>query len=451
MRPTPSGDPRRRDGSRLIVWQPFLLVIAALVAHAKSVNLPFVFDDYGSIIDNPNIRQLWPLTTALTGPWQSALAGRPVVSLTLAVNYALGDVSPWGYHALNLAVHVSAGLALFGCIRRTLAASPSLRTRWGGTVDWLAFVCALLWLAHPLQTEVIDYVTERTESMMGLFYLVTLYTAIRGMGAPPRAAKRWFLLSIVACALGMASKESMVSAPVMVFLYDAAFAAGHPRRALRERRWFYAGLTMTWGILVALVASGPRSNSAGLSAGVTPWAYLLNQPAMIVTYLKLTFWPHRLVLDYGLPQSVSLREALPPAAVVLTLMLFTAAAWHRHRRLAFLGTWFFLTLAPSSSVVPIATEVGAERRMYLPLAAIIVLVVIGGRVALDSLAAFSPAPGRMSRWRGRLIAASVTVVYCALAVLSVQRTGEYSVEPGSGRRCSIAARTAGRTTAWRWN
>jgi len=429
-RPTPPGDPRRPHDSRIVFWQPFLLAIAALVAHARSLNLPFVFDDYGSIVDNPNIRQLWPLTAALTGPWQSALAGRPIVSLSLAVNYALGDLSPWGYHAWNLAVHLLAGLALFGCIRRTLAASPSLRARCGGTADWLAFACALLWLAHPLQTEVIDYVTERTESMMALFYLVTLYTAIRGMGAPARAARRWLSLSIVACALGMASKESMATAPVMVFLYDVAFGAGTPRRALRERRWFYAGLTMTWGILVALVAAGPRSNSAGLSAGVTPWTYLLNQPAMIVTYLKLTFWPHRLVLDYGLPQSVSLGEALPAAAVVIALMLFTAAAWYRHRRLAFLGTWFFLTLAPSSSVIPIATEVGAERRMYLPLAAVIVLVVVGGTVALEALPAFSSAFDRMSRWRGRLVAAGVTIVYCVLAALSLQRTGEYSSRTG---------------------
>src|SRR5205814_5113750 len=130
---------------------------------------------HGSIVDNPYIRRLWPLTAALSAPLQSAVAGRPLVSLSLALNYALTGLSPSGYRSWNLGVHILCGLLLFGIIRRTLdhywnSSNPSNPSN-------LAFACALVWIVHPLNSEVVDYAIQRTESMMGLFYLLTLYAA----------------------------------------------------------------------------------------------------------------------------------------------------------------------------------------------------------------------------------------------------------------------------------
>jgi hypothetical protein len=85
----------------------------------------------------------------------------------------------------------------------------------------------------------------------------------------------------------------------MVLLYDRVFAAVSFKQALRDRRWLYLGLAATWILLAVLVAPGPRWRSAGFSSGVTPWTYLLNQPGLILTYLKLVLWPAPLVLDYG--------------------------------------------------------------------------------------------------------------------------------------------------------
>jgi protein O-mannosyl-transferase len=410
-------------------WFAVLLVAGALIAYANSFATPFVYDDQGTIVDNPNIRQLWPLATALTGPRQSPLGGRPIVSLSFAINHAAGGSSPLGYHAGNLGIHVLAGLLLFGIVRRTLT-TPALAARFATAADPLAFACALIWLVHPLQTEVIDYLTQRTESMMGLFYLLTLYAAIRAISSGPGRAWPWEAIAIAACTLGMASKESMVTAPLMVLAYDAVFQAGSPRSALRARARLYSGLAATWVILAALNLSGPRSHSAGFSSGVTAWTYLLNQPAMIVRYLKLSFWPRGLVLDYGPPRAVSLSEALPSAAVVLVLLALTAAAWRKRRELAFLGTWFFVTLAPSSTVIPIATEAGAERRMYLPLAAIVVALVIGGWALLESIPRLFPRLSTSARRRAWLMAVCVMGVSCALTALTLQRNGEYSSRTG---------------------
>jgi tetratricopeptide (TPR) repeat protein len=411
------------------VWSlALLLVVGGLAAYANSFSAPFVFDDHGSIVDNPNLRRLWPLKSAWSGPVQSAVAGRPVVSLSLAVNYLIADgLSPSGFRAWNLTVHLLVGLALFGVVRRTLAA-PSLIARFGDTADLLAWACALVWLVHPLHTEVVDYVTQRTESTMGLFYLLTLYAAIRTMPAPPEGRRRWTAIAIAACALGMGSKESMVTAPVMVLVYDAVFWAGSLGRALRARWRMYAGLAATWLILVSLTLSGPRSHSAGFSSGVTAYTYALNQPAMLVQYVKLAFWPHGLVLDYGRPRAMALREALPAALAILALLAVTCAAWRKRRSLAFLGAWFFVTLAPSSSIVPIATEVGAERRMYLPLMALIVFCVVSSQVLLARLPWSAAA-----RRRRVLIGASLATVYCALTALTLQRNGDYHSRTGIWR------------------
>jgi tetratricopeptide (TPR) repeat protein len=197
------------------------------------------------------------------------------------------------------------------------------------------------------------------------------------------------------------------------------------RDAPRARWHLYAGLAATWVILIALIVSGPRSHSAGFSSGVTPWTYLLNQPAMIAQYVKLAFWPHGLVFDYGLPRAVELREAWPYAIVVLACLVATGAAWFKRPALAFLGAWFFVTLAPSSSIIPIATEVGAERRMYLPLMAIIVGSVIGGELLLAHVSSLTD-----SRRRRRVTAVCLAGLYCVLTALTLQRSGEYLSRTG---------------------
>jgi Flp pilus assembly protein TadD len=219
---------------------------------------------------------------------------------------------------------------------------------------------------------------------MALFYLSTLYCAIRAAGQ--RASRRlWSLAAIASCALGMATKESMVTAPIAVMLFDRVFLFSPAREAVRRRGWLYAGLAATWGLLVALMWSGPRGSSAGFSAHDSDArVYLLNQAVMIVRYLRLALVPRGLVLYYGWPQPLTVAGVLPQLALVAALLAITAwALWHRPK-LGFLGAWFFLTLAPTSSFVPIATEVGAERRMYLPLIAVVALAVIAFRRVVGS-------------------------------------------------------------------
>ena len=113
--------------------------------------------------------------------------------------------------------------SLFGVTRRTLL-TPLLKDRFSGSATTLALIVALVFVVHPIQTGSVTYIVQRVESLMGLLYLATLYCAIRALAARPRARTLWTGASILACALGMGTKEVMATAPLMVMLWDRLFA-----------------------------------------------------------------------------------------------------------------------------------------------------------------------------------------------------------------------------------
>jgi len=369
--PSPSRPGPPTPAPRSAIWlRAAILIAAGALAYANSLSSPFIFDDEATVVENAGIRSLSP-TVALFPHREAPTAGRPVVNVSFAINYALDGLDPVGYRIANIVIHLACGLLLLGIVRRTLEL-PTIPTWLRERSLDLACASALLWLVHPLNSEAVDYITQRTESMMALCYLATLYCAIRG----------WITAAIACCAIGMASKESMVTAPLIVVLYDRVFRYDSLARAWRERRLLYGGLSATWVLLALIVSTGPRVHSAGFSAGVSPWTYLLNQAVMIGRYLWLAIWPRPLVLMYGPPRPLALTDVLPQAMLVLALLAATVVALVKRPQIGFLGVWFFLTLAPTSTIVPIATEAGAERRMYLPLIALVAAaaVTIGPRL-----------------------------------------------------------------------
>jgi tetratricopeptide (TPR) repeat protein len=411
------------SGSRL--WLIVLLVLAGVFAYANTLRAPFIFDDLDAIRDNASIRSLG---TALFPPHDgSGVDSRPVVNLSLAVNYAVDGLDVRAYHATNLAIHVLAGLALYGVVRRTLLipVGRGLRSAPGvadggersrrptgladdETATRFALAAALLWLLHPLQTESVTCVIQRTESLMGLFYLATFYGFVRSV--EPTGGQPWRVFSVAMCLLGMGTKEVMVSAPLLVLLYDRTFVANSFRAAWQARRGYYAALAATWLLLAGLVLSsgGARGGAAGTATGITPWTYALTQCEAIGTYLKLTFWPAPLVLDYGTGVVTNLGAVLPQAVLVLVVVAGTVFALWRRPVWGFLGAWFLVILAPSSSVLPLVTQTIAEHRMYLSLAAVI--------VASGLL---------LHRWLGRHVAGVGVLLALACGGLTAVRNHDY--------------------------
>ena len=451
------------------VWLAAAAIVAAgLWAYSNSLSGAFVFDDTLAIVDNPHIRALWPLTRSMSAPAEVTVSGRPIAAFTLAVNYALAPVdvrdvmtpggpgapdgaearyrrNVRGYHELNLAIHLAAALTLFGVVRRTLL-SPRMRDRFGRAATQVAFAVALLWVVHPLHTESVTYVVQRVESLMGLFYLLTLYCAIRGVrpgsdrgqtGVRPGSdwgqTRLWSVAAVGACALGMGSKEVMVSAPLLVALWDVVFLSrlrtlrASAAKQASSLRWpLYAGLASTWLILVFLVLSERRGQSVGFSLqGWTPWTYLLTQSEVIVHYLGLAIAPVSLVIDYGWPKVTSLGAVWPEFAGLSLALAATAIAVARRHPLGFAGAAFFLTLAPSSSVLPIVTEIAAEHRMYLPLAAVIATIVAGLYAIAARAAASAPPSAAIRRAISTAAVVIVAVVAIALGLLTRQRNLDY--------------------------
>lgn len=393
-----------------------LVVAAAFAAYHNTVSLPFVFDDQIVVIDNTTIRDLGDLPTVLRAPRDgSGAAGRPLLNLSFALNYAAGGLDVRGYHAVNLLLHALSSIVVLALIRRTLLL-PSLVSRYGRHAVPLALATALLWAVHPLNSESVTCVAQRTELLVGFFYLFTLWAVVRSADSPHPG--RWQAVAIGASLLGMASKEVMATVPLVALLFDRTFLAGSFREAWLRRRGLYLGLMSTWLLLGALVLGmgGSRGVAAGFGLGVTPWSYALKQCEAILHYLRLAFWPDPLVLDYGTDVVHHARDVLPQGLLLLALLGATVYALVRRPMLGFLGAWFFIILGPSSSFIPLVAQTMAEHRMYLPLLTVIVLAVIGVHRAFGGRAVWA--------W---------LVPVVALTVATVKRNEVYATELGLWR------------------
>lgn len=343
-----------------------VLLVATLIAYANSFSVPLIFDDWVTILHNPNIRKLWPIWSAFVPSEYSGVGGRPVANFAFVLNYALtGDSMP-GFHAVNLAIHFCAGLALFGVARRTLA-----RIAWSNRGEFdatlVGLTIAVFWTLHPVQTQSVTYVSQRTEVLMGCFYFLTFYGFVRA--TEPGATWRWHILAVTACLAGMATKEGMVTAPVMLFLYDYVFVAGSIRAAWHQRWRVYLALVATW-IVLPLLMGGLRGRGVGFGLGMDVPSYLLIECNAILRYLGLGLWPWPLVFDYGIDLGGIGAVRMLSALAVCGIGVGTLWALWRRPALGFLGAWFLITLAPTSSIVPIPLQPISENRVYVPLAAV---------------------------------------------------------------------------------
>jgi tetratricopeptide (TPR) repeat protein len=430
-----------------------LIVLATWAAYSNSLHGPFILDDEYNILTNPSIRNLTDLPAVLSPPNHGeTVTGRPLLNLSLAINFAISGSEVRGYHITNLVIHILGALLLFGILHRTFL-MPSMRDAWAVHATWLALVIALLWAVHPLQTESVTYIVQRAESLVGLFYLLTLYCVLRGAQLADglkngltdgltddhangfdgtKTAKNavsptlWYVAAVAACLLGMASKEVMVSVPVVILLYDRAFMAGSFREAWRRRKTLYLALACTWVLLAWLIVqSHGRGGSAGFGTEISSGAYLCTQFGAITHYLRLCVWPYPLVLDYGSVTAQNATEIVPYAFIVGGLGVGTVVALWRWPKVGFLGVWFFAILAPSSSIVPVVTQTIAEHRMYLPLAAVMtsltLLFFAGGRF-LVRRGVFSQ---ETLSWCGACVAACVVF---GLAGMTFHRNQDYRNE-----------------------
>lgn len=371
---------------------------ATLLAYAPALSAPFQFDDYARLFDNPALP---------AGDWWTAVlwlgGARLLPSLTLVANYAIGGESPIGYHAVNVAAHLLATAGVFTLVT-LLARAPRLadsalaaHPRAAATAAALCFGC------HPLQTQAVTYVVQRSAVFAGLFSIWAVVCYLRArLASPsrdrgrlarraardavptgrPHAATRWYLASLLLAVCAVLSKENAACLPLLVLLVEWIAVGGRPSRRRLMRGALIVALLLlvplgwklaTWRPLLA----GPQPPSLDerlrgvfLAAGdgqpaLTPLTYARTQGVVVPRYLALVALPWGLNVDHDVPIAAALTPAVAAGALLLAALLAAALAAARRAPLLGLGMlWVFAALALESSLLPIP-DVMMEHRMYL--------------------------------------------------------------------------------------
>jgi tetratricopeptide (TPR) repeat protein len=359
-----------------------LLVLAGALAYSDSFRGVFLPDDRAAILE--------PGAQGWFGSGRFLVETRQLLTeLTFAANYQTSERDPGSYHLFNLVLHLANALLLYGVVRRTLTRRrDDLPTALRAPLAMAALACgvALLWALHPLTTQSVTYIAQRGQLLLGFFVLLTLYCILR----LDESVWGWSIAAVAACALGVASNAAALVTPLIAVVFAATFLAPSWRAALGRRWWplyvALAGVCVLLGILLGLgQVSTILYGGRGLEVQpVSRAQYLLAQPGALVHYLRLAFWPKPLCLDYAWAPATGFAQVIAPASAVLALL--AATAWGVWRR-AWWGApaaVFFLILAPTSSFIPHA-DLLAEQRMYLPLAMLGVLVVIGAALGIERL------------------------------------------------------------------
>ncbi len=370
----PSPSPPYRRGP----WPYAFVVAAGLAAWWGVWTFGYKFDDLPAIVDNEALAagDWWD---AALGPAHQPLANRPFATATLAIGFAVAGPGAGSALFGNLLLHLANGCLLFAVVRAVLAGGNLAGVMPAVSATRAALALACLWVAHPLGADTVAYATQRSTALGSACLLLALWALATG-GASPSPGRR-HALAAGAMALACASKEDFVVGPLLALLFDRAFL--QPSWSAVCARWrLHASIAAAaWGVLAVCLALGPANDTVGYDTAeaVTAWQWLLTQAAVLVHYLRLAAWPTGLRGAYDWGIVTSLGPAVAPGLIVLALLAVTVVAWRRAPHWGFLGAMFFLYLAPTSSVMPIVTEVVAERRAYLPMLLVLAPAVFGAR------------------------------------------------------------------------
>ncbi len=402
-------------GQRVHRLALLLLALAGVFGYYNSLRGAFVFDDV-VYIKLPDIAK--PFANEM-------VRGRPVVSLSLAMNYWADQLKPRGYHVVNLVVHILAAYVLYDLVRRTLLL-PKWAGRFTDRAEVIAILVALIWLIHPLNTQSVTYVIQRCESMMGLFFLLTMNCFVIGTQSE-RHANQWYLVAAFSCLLGAGCKEVIAVIPFVIALYDVAFISNSWRGLLRHWK-FYSMVCVPVAMIVAWTlfrgTLTEEKGSVGLGVGLfTPKTYALTQTQVILYYLQLSVWPDALCLDYLDWRPVkNISDSWLSVGAIAGLVLVMICGVLYRTWWGFLLAVFALILAPTSTIIPVQ-DVAFEHRMYLPLAAMIVFIA----VLIDAgLVRLRHTNHKIGRWATRGVVATTLVVAILLGIRTLLRNEDYA-------------------------
>ncbi len=371
-------------GSKYAHLKRMLLLAAfAFIAYSNSFDSAFHFDDYSSITAQAYIKSLHniPYFFYYEG---SPLVSRPVTMATFSLNYAIGGLEPLSYHYVNFFIHLANSLLAYALLLLTLK----------GRIDEhvnVSFLAALMFAVHPVGTQAVTYIVQRAEILSAFFYLLSLVLFVKASLKKVEAKVKiksfststltFYSLSILSAVLAMGSKEISVTLPFMILLYDFFFISDGSVKRL-SRSWpihillflsliplvyFIGAAQLKTFITTDSVASPPTSSIYAGTEAITRYEYLLTQFRVIWVYVILLIFPVNQNLDYSFPVSKTILEPVTtlPSLIGIVLLLTSAFfLFKRQRFMSFFIFWFFIVLAPTSTVAALP-DVIYEHRVYL--------------------------------------------------------------------------------------
>lgn len=346
-----------------------LIILISLIIYLNSQEASFHFDDKYTIVENPKIKRLGDLGSII-----SFNPSRPLLFMTFALNYHFGGLRTRGYHLVNIFLHILNGLLFFFIVTLSFKFFNSSGENFSIKSMRIALFSSLLFITHPVQTEAVTYIISRSSVLCTTFYLLSLLLFIRAW-RKPRESRRagqgpsifYFLFSIFFFLLAMTTKEIAATFPLIVLLYEYFFISGGDKKNFfhRLRRYYWPLFLFPLGFF--LFRFYFLEQGSGLPQARNISSHLLTETRVIINYFRLLLFPVNLNVDPEFPISTSIFELSVILSLGTIILILTVAfkVLSDNKIISFGILWFFITLLPTSSIIPL-DDVMAEHRLYLP-------------------------------------------------------------------------------------
>lgn len=360
---------------QLIILGILGIFFLGLAIYSNVLHAPFVYDDKGAITENEKINSLSESFTNLSN-------NRYVGFLSFAFNYSVGGVNVFGYHILNNLIHIINAILVYYFII-LIFKTPKMRDS-PLSKEFIAFSTSFIFIAHPLQTQAVTYITQRFTSLTTMFYLIAAVFYLKArLSSKSNESRQFFpnlkflasyLISFISAILAMKTKEIALTLPFAIVMCELYFF-GLDNKKLR--RFAYL-LPMLMTLLIIPLGTLKFKESLGdiaadvdyvsrETANISRTDYLISQFRVIITYLRLLFFPVNQNLDYDYPIYKTIFSFDIFLSLIVILFIIAIAIWtYKRAKLVSFGiAWFFLTLSVESGIIPIRDLIN-EHRVYLP-------------------------------------------------------------------------------------
>ena len=361
------------------VFAVVAILVIVLAIYSNTFHASWQFDDEINIVKNEpiNLKEIsWQdiKKTFFASPDGSTKIYRPIACLSFALNFFFGKDDVFGYHVVNISIHLLAAFFLFLFLHHTLNL-PLLKARYGPNSYSIALLATVLWAINPVQIQAVTYIVQRMASMAGMFYIVSMYFYLKGRTSERRVLQYLhFFLCFFAAALAFGSKENAAMLPISIFLFDLFLVQGLTTKNIKRNSVVFLALLLI-PLVLALILMGPsvfygKNLVSGYEhRGFTLGARLLTEPRIILFYISLLFYPmpDRLCINHDITISHSFID--PPTTIVSILIILGILCLSiiKSRRWPFISyciIFFFVNHLIESSIFPL--ELVFEHRNYIP-------------------------------------------------------------------------------------